>query len=194
MAFAVWFTGLPGSGKTAVASRAAAILRKKGIDVKILQLDEIRRVLTPIPKYTDEERDIVYASLAYLAKLLAECGVNVFIDATANRRKYRDTARKMIPQFAEVYIRCSLEVCMEREARRKAAFSPKGIYRKSAQTGAAVPGVIERLIETYLDLRDSDGERFVDVVHRAGVEPFRKRVYANLDQKPADRRRTLAAA
>ncbi len=141
MAFAVWFTGLPGSGKTAIASRAAAILKKKGIDVKILQLDEIRRVLTPTPKYTDEERDIVYASLAYMAKLLAECGVNVFIDATANRRKYRDTARKMIPQFAEVYIRCSLEVCMEREARRKAAFSPKGIYKKSAQTGAAVPGV-----------------------------------------------------
>lgn len=141
MAFAVWFTGLPGSGKTAVASRTAALLKKKGIDVKILQLDEIRRVLTPAPKYTDEERDIVYASLAYMAKLLAECGVNVFIDATANRRKYRDAARKIIPQFAEVYIRCSLEVCMEREARRKAVFSPKGIYKKSAQTGAAVPGV-----------------------------------------------------
>lgn len=141
MAFAVWFTGLPGSGKTAIASRAAAILRKKGIDVKILQLDEIRRVLTPTPKYTDEERDIVYASLAYMAKLLAECGVNVFIDATANRRKYRDVARKMIPQFAEVFVRCSLSVCMEREALRYAVFSPKGIYKKSAQTGAAVPGV-----------------------------------------------------
>ena len=141
MAFAVWFTGLPGSGKTAVASRTSSILEKKGIKVKILQLDEIRRVLTPDPKYTDEERDIVYASLAYMAKLLTESGVNVFIDATGNRRKYRDNARNIIPQFAEVFIRCSLEVCMEREARRKAAFSPKGIYKKSAQSGANVPGV-----------------------------------------------------
>src|SRR3990170_4246849 len=141
MAFAVWFTGLPGSGKTAIASRTSTLLEKKGIKVKILQLDEIRRVLTPVPKYTDEERDIVYASLAYMAKLLAECGVNVFIDATANRRKYRDAGRKMIPKFAEVYIRCSLEVCMEREARRKAFFSPKGIYKKSARSGANVPGV-----------------------------------------------------
>lgn len=141
MAFAVWFTGIPGSGKTAVASRAAALLKKKGIDVKLLQLDEIRRVLTPTPRYTDEERDIVYASLAYMAKLLTGCGVNVFIDATANRRKYRDAARNMIPRFAEVYIRCPLSVCMEREARRKAVFSPKGIYKKSAQTGATVPGV-----------------------------------------------------
>lgn len=141
MAFAVWFTGLPGSGKTAVASRAKALLSKKGIDVKILQLDEIRRVITPVPKYTDEERDIVYASLAYMAKLLTECGMNVFIDATANRRKYRDTARNMIPQFAEVFVRCSLSLCMEREARRKAVFSPKGIYEKSAQKGATVPGI-----------------------------------------------------
>lgn len=141
MAFAVWFTGLPGSGKTAIASRAAAILKKKGIDVKILQLDEIRRVLTPTPKYTDEERDIVYASLGYMAKLLTECGINVFIDATANRRKYRDAARNIIPQFAEVFVRCPLSVCMEREAQRRAAFSPKGIYKKSTQTGANVPGV-----------------------------------------------------
>jgi len=41
---------LPGSGKTALASRTAAILRQNGIDVKILQLDEIRGVLTPNPK------------------------------------------------------------------------------------------------------------------------------------------------
>ncbi len=141
MAFAVWFTGLPGSGKTMIASRTSALLDKKGIRVKTLQLDEIRRVLTPSPRYTDEERDIVYASLAYMAKLLTEAGVNVFIDATANMRRYRDAARKIIPQFAEVFIRCPLEVCMEREARRKAVFSPKDIYKKSAQAGANVPGV-----------------------------------------------------
>ncbi len=141
MAFAVWFTGLPGSGKTAIASRTAAMLKKEGISVKILQLDEIRRVLTPNPRYTDEERDIVYASLAYMSKLLTEYGVNVFIDATANRKRYRDAARSIIPRFAEAYIRCSLEVCMEREAHRKSAFSPKGIYKRSTQDGANVPGV-----------------------------------------------------
>lgn len=141
MAFTVWFTGLPGSGKTAIASRAGAMLKKKGIDVKILQLDEIRRVITPIPKYTDDERDIVYASIGYMAKLLTECGINVFIDATANRRKYRDAARNIIPQFAEVFVRCPLSVCMEREAQRRAAFSPVGIYKKSSRAGANVPGV-----------------------------------------------------
>jgi adenylylsulfate kinase len=117
------------------------LFRKNGKRIQILQLDEIRRVLTPVPKYTDEERDIVYASLAYMAKLLTENGINVFIDATANKRKYRDAARELIPKFWEVYIRCPLSVCMEREARRTAVFSPKDIYKKSAQTGANVPGV-----------------------------------------------------
>ena len=141
MAFAVWFTGLPGSGKTVIASRTAAILMNEGIEIKILQLDEIRKVLTPNPKYTDDEREIVYASLAYMGKLVTECDINVFIDATANKRKYRDAARRLIPLFGEIFIRCPLEVCMEREAHRSAIFSPKGIYNKSAKAGANVPGV-----------------------------------------------------
>jgi sulfite reductase (NADPH) hemoprotein beta-component len=59
---------------------------------------------------------------------------------------------------------------------------------------AEVPDVIERLIETYLEHRDSDAERFVDVVHRIGVEPFKARVYGHPDQRRQDRRRSLAAA
>ena len=58
---------------------------------------------------------------------------------------------------------------------------------------ADIPNVVERLIDTYLELRDSESERFVDVVHRAGVEPFKRHVYANPDQKPSDRQRALAA-
>lgn len=141
MAWVMWFTGLPGCGKTTIANRVLTNLSEKGIEARILQLDEIRRAITPEPKYTEEERDIVYASLAYMAKLLAEEGVNVIIDATANRRRYRDFARGLIPHFAEVFIRAPLPVCMEREAERKAKFSPKDIYKKAAGEKAAVPGV-----------------------------------------------------
>ncbi|MEX2239632.1 MAG: nitrite/sulfite reductase [Burkholderiales bacterium] len=59
---------------------------------------------------------------------------------------------------------------------------------------AEIPDVIERLIETYLEHRDSDAERFVDVVHRIGIEPFKTRVYGHPDQRRQDRRRSLAAA
>ncbi len=43
---------------------------------------------------------------------------------------------------------------------------------------AEVPDVVEQLIQTYLTLRERDDERFVDVVARTGIEPFKERVYA----------------
>lgn len=141
MAWVAWFTGLPGCGKTTIVQRVKAMLSEKGIEVRVLQLDEIRKVITPQPRYTEEERDIVYASLAYMAKLLSESGINVIVDATANKRRYRDLCRRLVPNFAEVYIRAPIEVCMTRERERKAEFSPKDIYRKAAQETAPVPGV-----------------------------------------------------
>jgi sulfite reductase (NADPH) hemoprotein beta-component len=49
-----------------------------------------------------------------------------------------------------------------------------------------IPDVIYRLINTYLRLRDSQEERFIDVVHRLGIEPFKKDVYADpLLSKPS---------
>lgn len=141
MAWVMWFTGLPGCGKTTIADRVKAKLAEKGMYAKILQLDEIRKSITPQPKYTEEERDIVYASLAYMAKLLADEGINVMIDATANRRRYRDFARHLIPNFAEVFIIAPLDICRTREQKRKAKFSPKGIYKKAAEKEATVPGV-----------------------------------------------------
>jgi len=141
MAWVLWFTGLPGCGKTTIAEKVRANLLEKGISVRILQLDEIRRAITPVPRYTEEERDIVYASLAYMGYLLADSGVNVIIDATANRRRYRDLARRLVPDFAEVHIRAPLPICMEREKKRKAQFSPQGIYKKAGAEKAPVPGV-----------------------------------------------------
>jgi sulfite reductase (NADPH) hemoprotein beta-component len=59
---------------------------------------------------------------------------------------------------------------------------------------AEVPDVVERLIQCYLDRRDSDAERFIDVVHRIGVNPFKEFVYGDLNQRTAHRQRQLATA
>ena len=56
--------------------------------------------------------------------------------------------------------------------------------------GATLVGeVIEKLIDCYLERRDSDAERFIDVVHRLGVEPFKEKVYGNAYQRTAGRNR-----
>src|SRR5688572_5073582 len=59
---------------------------------------------------------------------------------------------------------------------------------------ADVPDVIERLIDCYLERRDSDAERFIDVVHRVGIEPFKERVYGNAHQRAARSQRESAVA
>jgi sulfite reductase (NADPH) hemoprotein beta-component len=61
-------------------------------------------------------------------------------------------------------------------------------------SAAEVPVAIERLIEVYLERRDSDAERFIDVVHRIGVAPFKERVYGNAGERRENRERQLAAA
>jgi sulfite reductase (NADPH) hemoprotein beta-component len=57
-----------------------------------------------------------------------------------------------------------------------------------------IPDVIEKLIEVYLRLRDSEEERFVDVVWRTGIEPFREHVYGTHHQRQERRNRSLVAA
>jgi len=59
MVWVAWLTGLPGSGKSSVAREAAARLKASGLRVRVLELDEIRRVVTPSPRYTSEEREVV---------------------------------------------------------------------------------------------------------------------------------------
>ncbi len=41
----------------------------------------------------------------------------------------------------------------------------------------AMPGVIEKLLETYVALR-TDEEQFLDTYRRVGIDPFKERVYA----------------
>ena len=133
-AFAVWLTGLPASGKSTIARTLAAELAGKGVRAAVLESDAVRREISPQPKYDEAGRDAFYATLAYLARVLVLHGVPVIVDATANRRAYRDRARKAIPHFLEVHVRCPLAVCQARD--------PKGIYRRGAAgTAENVPGV-----------------------------------------------------
>ncbi len=140
----IWVTGLPGSGKSTIANLLSDKLKSLGVHAYVLSSDALRKIITPNPKYTEEERDIVYGALVYIARILTDNGINVIIDATGNRRKYRDHARREISRFMEAYIQCPLEVCIKREARRGIDVygSPREVYAKAFRgESKTVPGL-----------------------------------------------------
>ena len=133
-AFAIWITGLPASGKSVITAALVGQLQRRGIHPAVLESDVLRKSFSEQPRYDDQDREYFYASMAFIGKTLIEHGIAVIFDATANRRSYRDRARRRIAQFLEVYVDTPLEVCMQRD--------PKGIYHR-AEAGQAehVPGL-----------------------------------------------------
>lgn len=128
MSFAVWLTGLPASGKSAIARELVDALQSRGVEASLLESDVMRTQLTPRARYHEAERDFFYAALADIGVALVARGRPVVLDATANRRRYRDAARERIARFCEVYVATPLEVCRARD--------PKGLYR----AGGNLPG------------------------------------------------------
>ena len=133
-AFAVWITGIPASGKSTIAKALKTLLDERGIDVEVLESDELRKVFTPDPRYDENERATFYRQLTYIGALLTSHGVPVIFDATANRKVWRDEARQSIPQFIEVYVNTPLAISVARD--------PKGIYRRAREGNSdSVPGL-----------------------------------------------------
>jgi len=114
-AWAIWVTGLPGSGKTTLSRKAAESLAARSMRVHVLEFTEFRRALVGDGPESDATREIVHRALAYTAKLLTEAGVPVIVDATAPRRTWRRLARRLITNFAEVQLVCPYEICGDRE-------------------------------------------------------------------------------
>jgi len=133
-ACAIWLTGLPASGKSTIVATLKPQLEGLGCVVEVLESDAVRRILTPAPTYSHEERDLFYRALAFMGARLVAHGVTVIFDATANRRAYRDFARSLIPHFIEVAVECPLELAMQRDY--------KGTYQRGQRgESATVPGL-----------------------------------------------------
>jgi len=121
--FTLWFTGLPCSGKSAVADRVAAILKERGLCVERLDGDVVRQDLTRDLGFSKKDRDENIRRVTFVAKLLSRNGVAVLVSFISPYREMRDRARSETTNFVEVYAKCPVEVCMRRDV--------KGMYQKA---------------------------------------------------------------
>lgn len=114
-------TGLPCSGKTTIVKD----LQKDIPNLAMLDGDELREWFSP-KDFSKTGRDEHNKKVAHLAKLLLKHGVSSAVSLVSPYVENRENARKIIDageQFAECYVKCSLEKCEERDV--------KGMYAKA---------------------------------------------------------------
>jgi adenylylsulfate kinase len=123
--FTIWFTGLPCCGKTTIADQVALVLKKKNYTIEQLDGDIIRQGVTSDLGFSKKDRDENIQRVTSIAKKLTQKNVVVLASFVSPYRKQRRNARKEIKQFIEVYVRCPVEICMQRDV--------KGMYQKALE-------------------------------------------------------------
>jgi adenylylsulfate kinase len=112
--WAVWITGVPGSGKTTIASGVAEALAREGVAVRVLEVAELLEFISA--GYASPLAEVIaHRALVYAARVLSEAGLAVVVDATAPVRAWRELARSLIPRFAEIQLLCPSGLCATRE-------------------------------------------------------------------------------
>jgi len=119
--FTIWFTGLSGAGKSTLAEVIERRLKDQGRNVEILDGDIVRTHLSKGLGFSREDRDTNIKRIAFVCSLLTRNGVVCISAAIAPYREAREWARREIGDFVEVYLKCPIEVCRQRDV--------KGLYK-----------------------------------------------------------------
>jgi adenylyl-sulfate kinase len=165
MGFTVWFTGLPSSGKSTLARLLEEVLVQRGQRVEVLDGDEVRLRLSRGLGFSKEDRDENIRRITYVAKLITRCGGVAITCAISPYRALRDEARQEVGRFVEVYVKCALDVCIDRDV--------KGLYAKAlrgeipAFTGVSDPYEAPLTPEVVVETdRESRGESLAKILQR----------------------------
>jgi adenylylsulfate kinase len=119
----VWFTGLPCSGKTTLALKLNAELKKRGYHPEELDGDITRKYLSKGLGFSKEDRDENIRRVGFVCSLLTRQGAVTTAAFVSPYRSIRAEIRAMIGHFMEVYVKCNLDQCIARDV--------KGMYRKA---------------------------------------------------------------
>jgi len=122
--FTIWFTGLSCSGKSTLSNLLESELRRRGLTkIEVLDGDVVRTNLSKGLGFSKEDRDTNIRRIGFVCKLLTRNGVVAISAAISPYREVRDFNRREIGHFVEVYCKCPLSVCIERDV--------KGLYRRA---------------------------------------------------------------
>jgi bifunctional enzyme CysN/CysC len=137
----LWFTGLPGAGKSTVAAAVEERLVEAGQPAFLLDGDNLRHGLNGDLGFDEEARSENVRRTAHVARLLAEAGTIALVSLVSPYAADRKSAAALHTAddlgFLEIYVNAPLELCEERD--------PKGLYARarsgelSGLTGVGAP-------------------------------------------------------
>jgi bifunctional enzyme CysN/CysC len=161
----LWFTGLPGAGKSTVAAAVEERLLEMGRPAFLLDGDNLRHGLNGDLGFDETARTENVRRTAHVARLLAESGTVALVSLVSPYAADRKGAAALHAaddlEFLEIFVDAPLELCEQRD--------PKGLYARaragelSGMTGVGAP--YESPSDPDLTL-GSGGETVEQEVHR----------------------------
>lgn len=121
----LWFTGLSGAGKSTLAYTVEAKLHAMGMHTYVLDGDNVRHGLCNDLGFSADDRTENIRRIGEMAKLFVDAGCIVLTAFISPFRSDREKVRALVDaeDFFEIYCRCDLDVCEQRDV--------KGLYKKA---------------------------------------------------------------
>jgi adenylylsulfate kinase len=147
----IWFTGLPTSGKSTIAHAVEEKLHGMGCRTFVFDGDNVRHGLCSDLGFSVVDRAENIRRIGEMSKLFIEAGVIAMTAFISPFKADRDRVRALVGQgdFVEIYCKCPVEICEQRDV--------KGHYRKAKEgiikdfTGVSAPYEQPETPELVLD-------------------------------------------
>jgi bifunctional enzyme CysN/CysC len=121
----LWFTGLSGSGKSAISNVLEGELFRRGRRTYLLDGDNVRHGLNRDLGFTSADRVENIRRVGEVAKLFVDAGLIVLAAFISPFQAERRMVRELVgpDEYLEIFVDTPIEVCRQRD--------PKGLYRKA---------------------------------------------------------------
>ena len=145
--FILWLMGPTSAGKTTIGREVVKKFRSFNIPVIQFDGDETRSLFGKALTFSPEDRLQNVSACVYLANKASEAGLHVVVSALTAHQDARDYVAKTVNNLFIVYLRCPLDVCIERDSR--------GLYR-GVREGKIDPKSLIGLEKPYPNVSNAD--------------------------------------
>jgi bifunctional enzyme CysN/CysC len=171
----LWFTGLPGAGKSTVAAAVEERLLQAGQPAFLLDGDNLRHGLNGDLGFDETARTENVRRTAHVARLLAESGTVALVSLVSPYAADREAAAALHAAddlgFLEIFVDAPLELCEQRD--------PKGLYARARSgelaglTGVGAPyeapANADLVLGSFKETVEEEVERVMDLLAARGL-------------------------